>query len=311
MIFSRNQSGPRKRLFPTIAWLALFLPGPVYAQEEIVFVSDTQAPMWVEKMALGSNQNVKATGLVFEDILKQRPTSLFILGDVVTLGYKAKKWEAIDRYLDTCRRAGIQVSALLGNHDVMTRPRKGEAQFQKRFPNHNRVGFYQVVDSIAVVSLNSNFRKLSEVDLQKQQEWLTSTLKALDTDPAVLVVLVACHHAPYSNSKIVGSSKNVQRFFVPAFLQSTKSKLFITGHSHNYEHFKNSGKDFLVIGGGGGLSQPRSKSPTLEDLSPAYKPQFHYVVIHQANRQLFITSRYLKEDFSGFEKGISFAIPFN
>ena len=57
---------------------------------EIVFVSDTQAPMWEEKIFLRSNQNEKATGLIFDDITRENPLALFILGDVVSLGYKEK-----------------------------------------------------------------------------------------------------------------------------------------------------------------------------------------------------------------------------
>lgn len=282
----------------------------VSAQPSIAFLSDTQAPMWVEKVVLKSNNNVQATGLVFRDILKQHPAALFILGDVVSLGYKEKKWIPMDRYLDSCRKTGIQVSALLGNHDVMTRSKKGEAQFQKRFPDHNRTGFYQVVDSVAVVFLNSNFSKLSPSDLEAQQTWYDKTLKLLESEKSTKAIIVACHHSPFTNSKVVGSSKSVQKYFVPRFLASKKTRLFISGHSHNYERFKNGGKDFLVIGGGGGLSQPLStKEDRLEDVSPDYKPQFHYIIMKRSPGGLVLTSRYLKADFSGFTEGLSFTIP--
>ena len=61
-----------------------------------------------------------------------------------------------------------------------------------------------------------------------------------------------------------------------------------------------------MIGGGGGLHQPLSH--TLEDLSGNYKPDFHYVLLHRVDHELVISSRYLKKDFSGVEKGISFII---
>lgn len=292
--------------------LAVFLlTGTIhaYGQQDIAFISDTQAPMWVEKIVLKSNNNIQATALAFSDILKKRPSSLFILGDVVTLGYKHKKWSRMDVYLDSCRKAGIHVSALLGNHDVMTRSKKGESQFQRRFPNHNRTGFYQVVDSIAVIFLNSNFSKLSHEDLDAQQVWFQNTLNALDADPAIVITLVACHHAPFTNSKIVGSSQSVQEHFVPAFIKSRKAQLFITGHSHNYEQFKYQGKDFMVIGGGGGLTQPLSNSENqLNDISKSYKPQFHYLVVQRNQQTLCLTSRYLKDDFSGFEDGLSYSL---
>ena len=298
------------QILPFLVCLTLgitsILHGQSFNQTRIAFVSDTQAPMKIETILLKQNQNVKATGLIFHDILSQKPNSLFILGDVVSLGYKNKKWNKMDRYLDSCRKAGIHVSAVLGNHDVMTRAKKGEHRFQTRFPDHVRLGFYQITDSVAIVSLNSNFSKLSRADIEKQQNWLRTTLHNLDEDKAVLATIVTCHHAPYSNSKIVGSSAQVQKNFVPEYFESRKACLFITGHSHNYEHFLILGKDFLVIGGGGGLHQPLSTQRT--DISGNYKPAFHYVLLQRNDHNLIISSRYLKENFDGFENGISFTI---
>jgi len=301
-----------KGLYGAIGFLlafGLFAAKSVAGQVDIAFVSDTQAPMRVEKMVLKYNQNERATRLIFHDIFTRRPSSLVLLGDVVSLGYKEKKWLSMDQYLDSCRQAGIHVSALLGNHDVMTRPRKGESKFQQRFPTHEKTGFYRVIDSVAIVYLNSNFRKLSPEEIQKQQTWLRNTLTTFDNDASIQITVVACHHAPYSNSKIVGSSKQVQRYFVPYFLKSTKARLFLTGHSHNYEHFKKEGKDFLVIGGGGGLHQPVSKSESnLDDFSGDYKPHFHYLNIRRTCDELTISSRFLRDDFAGFETGNSFTI---
>jgi UDP-2,3-diacylglucosamine pyrophosphatase LpxH len=279
-------------------------------QTKIAFVSDTQAPMWIEDVFLKSNKNEKATALLFSEIVNQKPSDLFILGDVVTLGYKEKKWKKMDSYLQSCRDAGIAVSALLGNHDVMSNSKKGEEVFQLRFPNHVRTGFVKITDSVAVVLLNSNFKKLSGDDMTIQQSWLKSTLKNLDGDPAIQVVIVSCHHAPYSNSKIVGSSEGAQNYFIPLFFQSTKSKLFITGHSHAFEHFKKEGKDFLVIGGGGGIHQPlKSSNPSLKDLTSEYKPMFHYLTATRKGKSLQLVSHFLKNDFSGFDAGHSINVP--
>jgi len=159
--------------------------------------------------------------------------------------------------------------------------------------------------------LNSNFKKLSTQDLQNQQKWYESTIEHLDQDPAIAVIVVACHHAPYSNSTIVGSSESVQKYFVPAYIRSKKARLFITGHSHNFEHFKLQGKDFLVIGGGGGLAQPLSTKPDrLQDINPDYKPSYHYLVMHRKHGTLQFTSRYLKADFSGCQEGLSLSIAY-
>ena len=277
---------------------------------ELLFLSDTQAPMWVEKLVLRTHQNTKATQAIFDEIIRLKPAVLYWLGDIVSLGYRKNKWRIIDQFLLKCTEVGTAVYAIMGNHDVMGRPRKGARNFQQRFPEHSPTGYLKITDGIAVVMLNSNFSTLSIADLVKQQTWYKQTLSDLDTDPAIQVVIVTCHHAPYSNSKLVGSSKLVQQRFVPGYVKSQKGRLFITGHSHAFERYEFDGKTFLVIGGGGGLRQPLNVSPSrLPDLATTYKPMFHYLAVRREGDGLVLTSYCLKKDFSGFSVGYEFEIP--
>jgi predicted phosphodiesterase len=279
-------------------------------KREILFLSDTQAPMWVEKLVLRTHQNKKATQTIFAEILRLKPAVLYWLGDIVSLGYRNNKWRLIDQFLLKCTEVRTAVYAIMGNHDVMGRPRKGAKNFQQRFPEHIPTGYVKTTDSIAVVMLNSNFSTLSTADLVKQQTWYKQTLIDLDADPEVKVVIVTCHHAPYSNSKLVGSSKLVQQRFVPNYIRSQKGRLFITGHSHAFERYEFEGKTFLVIGGGGGLRQPlNTSSSRLPDLASDYKPMFHYLSVRREGDGLTLTSYCLKKDFSGFSEGYHFEIP--
>jgi UDP-2,3-diacylglucosamine pyrophosphatase LpxH len=280
------------------------------SKREILFLSDTQAPMWVERLVLRTHQNTKATTTIFNEIIRLKPAVLYWLGDIVSLGYRNNKWRIIDHFLMNCTAVGTAVYAIMGNHDVMGRPRKGARNFQKRFPEHSPTGYLKITDAIAVVMLNSNFSILSAADLVKQQTWYEQTLADLDVNPDVRVIIVTCHHAPYSNSKLVGSSKLVQQRFVPPYLKSQKGKLFITGHSHAFERYEFEGKTFLVIGGGGGLRQPLNTSPTrLPDLATDYKPLFHYLSVRREGDGLSLTSYCLKKDFTGFSEGYHFDIP--
>ncbi|GAB4001995.1 hypothetical protein GCM10028807_59540 [Spirosoma daeguense] len=279
-------------------------------KKEILFLSDTQAPMWVERLVLRTHQNKKATQTIFNEIVRKQPAVLYWLGDIVSLGYRNNKWRIIDQFLLKCTEVQTAVYAIMGNHDVMGRPKKGARNFQKRFPDHIPTGYVKTTDSIAVVMLNSNFSILSVADLVQQQTWYEQTLEELDNDPAIKVVIVTCHHAPYSNSKLVGSSKLVQHRFVPPYLRSSKAKLFITGHSHAFERYEFDGKTFLVIGGGGGLRQPLNNSPSrLPDLASDYKPLFHYLAVHRNDDRLELTSYCLNKDFSGFSVGYQFEVP--
>lgn len=271
---------------------------------ELCFASDTQKPMWVETLFLKKDHNQEATQKLFTAINNRKPGALFIMGDVVNLGYSNHQWKPMDRYLRSLRDNGVAVYAALGNHEVMGRAKKGLKKFQQRFPEHSATGYVQVKDSVAVILLNSNFGKLSAEQNAAQVAWYKETLDRLDEDPAIHFIISGCHHSPYTNSKIVGANKEVQQKFVPLYLASKKSRLFITGHSHNFEHYQYGGKDFLVIGGGGGLHQPlRSGAGILPDMAFDYKPQFHYLTVKRTGDKLNVCSVQLKKDFSCFEDG--------
>jgi hypothetical protein len=275
----------------------------------IAFTSDTQEPMWVEKLFLKANHNEEATKMIFKEVDALHPAAFFILGDVVSLGKSRSAWSNIDRYIQTARKDSIPVYATLGNHEVMFNTERGTKNFRERFPTYNPAGFTEIVDSVAIVLLNSNFAAMSAYAIAKQDDWYRHQLAALDSNSAVQYIIVGCHHSPYTNSRIVTASTAVQEHFVPAFLHSAKATLFLSGHSHNFERFNVKGKTFLVIGGGGGLHQPlNGNNEKMHDLSEDYKPAFHYLKIKRDALGLLISSRQIKPDFSGFADGFQFEI---
>lgn len=279
------------------------------SKQVIAFASDTQEPMWIERLFLKSNNNLAATKMIFQDIDSLRPAGLFILGDVVSSGKSAAAWKNIDQYIQRLRKHSVPVYATLGNHDVMFNPQKGTTNFIKRFPLYKPVGYTTIIDSMAIILLNSNFNTMTATEIGAQNERYEKELKELDQNPAVKYIIVGCHHSPFTNSSIVNPSRAVELNFLPAFVQSGKAVLFLSGHSHNFERFKVKGKYFVVIGGGGGLHQPlKKKKKGTNDLSADYKPMFHYLLVSRDHGGLKILSRYLKPDFSGFEDGFHFDV---
>lgn len=273
----------------------------------LAFASDTQEPMQVEELVLRGHENRKATRKIFDEIIKQKPAELFLLGDVVNLGYKDDRWTYIDTALARARQNGIVVNAILGNHELMGRSNLGALRFQSRFPQHVSTGYTVIRDSIAVVLLNSNFKKMSRASIRLQDEWYRKTLATLDTAADIRAVIVCCHHSPYSYSRLVGSNPHVQRHFVEPFLHHQKTRLFFTGHAHLFQHFHKGGKDFFVIGGGGGLIHPlRRKTGPEIALAPEYAPLFHYLTVQRQGSMLKVISRRLLEDMNGFEDGAIF-----
>jgi hypothetical protein len=275
----------------------------------IAFASDTQEPMWIETLWLKTDNNLKATKMIFKDVDSLRPKAFFILGDVVSLGKSKSAWKNIDRYIAKMVKDSIPVYATLGNHEVMFNAKKGIRNFKKRFPAYDPAGYVEVVDSVAIVLLNSNFSAMSLTGITNQNNWYQAKLNALDIDPAIKMIIVGCHHSPYTNSTIVTPSQGVRLNFVPPFIKSKKAVLFLSGHSHNFESFKMQGKHFLVIGGGGGLHQPlRANNDKMHDLAADYKPEFHYLEVDREGDKLHILSRRLKPDFSGFNDGFTLTV---
>lgn len=260
--------------------------------------------MFVEKLWLRAHNNRRATELLFADVLQRMPAAFFLLGDLVNLGYSKRQWKPIDKYVETLRNNHIPVHAILGNHEVMGRAREGMRKFQQRFPDHEPTGYVVRIGKTAIVLVNSNFSSLSINEDAQQTVWYKSTLEALDEAADINFIITGCHHSPFTNSRIVKPSREVEEKFVPAFLHSRKSCLFLSGHCHAYEHYKVQGKDFMVIGGGGGLKQPlRQGIGTLADIASDYKPLFHYVTAEMLDEELIVTSYHIKKDFTGFEEG--------
>ena len=276
---------------------------------KLIFISDTQEPRRGEELFLSNDNNREATRVLLADIQKQNPSELFFLGDVVNLSRQQKRWTGIDSCLVMFTESGIPYHACLGNHELMGNSRLGEANFQERFPDHVNTGYVVLSDSIATVFLNSNFSKMSSTQLKKQNDWYSGKLKELDSMNEVKIIIVCCHHSPYSASKLVGSSYGVQENFVKPFLKYKKCRMFVSGHAHLFQHFKIQGRDFLVIGGGGGLRHPMKKGGIdQKDLASDYKPEFHYLEVLRFGNRLEVISRKLNKDFTGTEEGNRFEI---
>ena len=271
---------------------------------KIYFISDCQQPMKIETMRLSPYRNEEARDSLFSDIIRQNPPYLFFLGDITSAGSNKKSWIPIDSFLHRLSRQHTIVNAIPGNHEYYKCSRKGITNFSKRFPQNSLLGYCVTIDSMAFVMLNSNFHKLTSGQIMQQQQWYNKKMDSLDASHGVKVIIVCLHHAPFTNSTIVSPSKPVSETILPRFISSPKARLFMSGHSHNLEYFKNyPNKHFLVIGGGGGLIQPlRLPDKSLyTDLIPQNnKPLYFYVTIARNGDIINLQARGLQKDFSTY-----------
>lgn len=256
--------------------------------KELVFISDIQSPIFIEKILRSSEKNDEATDAMLSDMLSRSPEAVFMLGDNIRLGFLNSEWATIDKFQSQMHNRNTGVFAVPGNHEYMLFASRGIQNYCKRFSVQSLTGYVIVKDSIAVVMLNSNFSKMSREQINIQSSWYSDILDKLDRADSIKSILVCCHHSPFTRSMIVGSSKEVQKIFLDKFEKSTKARLFLSGHSHNLEHYTRQGKYYIVIGGGGGPSQPLfdtlKSSPT--ELKTKADARFFYLIVERQGNEL-------------------------
>lgn len=247
----------------------------------ICFLSDTQEPMLFERLFLGYNNNSVARRLILSGIVNMNPDAVFHLGDLVASGSDDDDWAEIDRFKDKLEKRGIDFYAIPGNHEYMFSAERGIMNFRNRFPESILTGYIKKINNLAIVLLNSNFSKMSEKEINYELNWYRKTIKEIDEDPGINFIIVCSHHSPYTNSKIINPSSELQKYYIPSFSGSKKAILFLSGHAHALEHFNENGKDFLVIGGGGGIQQPLKTGTNVcfKDLydTKSTKRMFHFL----------------------------------
>ncbi len=281
--------------------------------EKIVFLSDTQDPIWFERIFLAGNRNTTASDLILNQIVDEDIKAVFHLGDLVSIGYDQKGWYRIDRFLSQLKTRHIPFYPTLGNHELFLFSESGASEFMSRFPEYKPTGYMIRIGPVAVIMLNSNFGYPDDDQVEQQQIWYTQILDSCQNDTSVKAVIVGCHHPPYTNSRIVSANEDVQKYFLPEFINSSKTKLFLSGHAHAFEHFQKNSKDFMVIGGGGGLQHPLGvgdQSEFEDQFAGGEKRGFHYLgcVLSQDHMKLNINM--LKDDFSDFEVIYSMVISY-
>ena len=294
--------------------LLLLVSSLCFAQKpsvHIIFLSDTQQPMWIETLRLKENNNEDATRKIYSAILSDSSAvAVYHLGDVTSIGMFSSFWKDFDEFQ---KGLHIPLHPVLGNHDYYIFPGAALEQFYKRYPAFSLSWYSTKFKHVGIISLNSNFSHLSEEERIQQQAWYYRQLSEFDTDSTVNAVIVVCHHSPFTNSTIVSPDIDVQYDFVAPFLMYEKCKVFISGHAHAYEHFQKNGKDFFVIGGGGGLLHPlltlndeRFRDVYSQSISPRF---FHYVTCTVQHNSLQFVVKRLRNDHSGFDTADTVSVP--
>jgi Icc-related predicted phosphoesterase len=264
--------------------------------KKFIFISDIQKYIPGENWLLKPYRNEEASDSLINHISRMKTNSVFLLGDLVAFGNSNNDWERVDKYIKFLHKSTDRIFAIPGNHEIYPfNNMKLLENFSKRFPVSNLNGFSALQDSVAIIMINS-----VEIGNQKQLEFYKNEIQKLDGDNSVKFIIVATHYPPYTNSTIVDADEEVQKYFVPLFIKSRKAKLFLSGHSHNLEYFVKEGKNFLVLGGGGGLKQPlkdMNERQWKDLLNDDDKPLYFYISIKRIGDTLEVDAIGFKKDF--------------
>lgn len=261
----------------------------------IAVISDTQAPLPIERLLLGDAGNADARELLFADILNGPSLRAVVhLGDMTSVGSLPPAWGAIDRFHGGLTERGVPMLAVPGNHEYTPLPSWGRENFLRRFPGGDVVRLARF-GRVALLLFNSNRPQATDAGWREQLRRYAELLDSCERSPDVAAIIVACHHSPHTNSSVVTPNAVVLRDVVPRFLASRKTVLFLSGHAHGAELFSEGGKLFLVSGGGGGSLQTplrgaRQREKDIFPLPPAER-SFHYFTIAVDSDALTITAR--------------------
>lgn len=281
--------------------------------KSITVVGDLQRTS-VFGRAIGREQNDEEKEKIIHSIDSLHPGLLIILGDMVFQGSDNEMWKDFDSLIYPIKRDSIHTSVILGNHDYYFNTEKGLKNFSKKFPRFKYSHWYtQIYDSLALIYLDSNLEYYSSQKRKMQISWYSKLLVKYDSSSSIKGIIVFLHHPPYSNKIITGDNHEVERAFVPQFINSKKTLAMIAGHAHTYERFKIKGKIFIISGGGGGPRIEVSEgSGAHKDLYDGGKVRpFNYLILQ-------ISKDGVNFKVIGFDKGSSsfftmekFIIPYN
>lgn len=221
--------------------------------------------------------NFNAVRAIFRQIAKENPAFVFLLGDLVFSGDGENYWKKFDHLISPVKQKQIPTYSIVGNHEYFGIPGNLFEYFFSRFPYLEGNTFFELgFGNVRILALNSNYSGLATTEEHDQVLWYRDRLDAHEKDSSVTSVIVAVHHPPYSNSDAAGDDANVQLDFVNPFVIAKKTKLFVCGHSHAYEHFIIEGKHFINSGGAGPRQKIKPSVPTKQDLYQGGETRPHH-----------------------------------
>ena len=244
----------------------------------IIFIGDTQK---TNSLQIFSEKNIGIQDSLFKQIAIECPDLIIHLGDIVESGSSKSDWIKFDTFSKYVDWSSTSFMSILGNHEYYGHNKQALANFFSRFKyfKKNQTWFSFIVNGLGIILINSNKDNMKIEELNYQLNWFNNKIDEFDSLNSVDHIIIVSHHPPYTNMK-VKYFKNSLPFidkkerdnyylrenYVQKYLKSKKAALFISGHTHSYEHFIIDEKHFIVSGGGGAPRDPISLDGDYHDI---------------------------------------------
>lgn len=226
------------------------LSGIDQEKSHFVVISDTQRTSHWE---FWRERNDKERKLLTSELLRRQPAFVLHMGDITARGSSARHWQEFDDWQEAFRANKLPLFPVLGNHELYGKAESALSYYFSRFPYLQNKRWYSFVwKNVAFVMLDSNFATLTAEQHAEQLIWYAGELDRYEKDAGIAHIIVSCHEPPYSNNTVVSPSARARTLFAEPFIHARKTRFFLSGHSHSYEHFEQGAKTFVVAGGGGG-----------------------------------------------------------
>ncbi len=220
--------------------------------------------------------NASYRDALVNQIVKEKPKFLVVVGDLVRKGSVPEDWKVLKREIAPWRRAGIPVLPVIGNHETWDDPQA--VNYFRFFPQLKKRHWYTArAGNCYFVLLDSDF----DGARSEQTRWLKRRLNRLPKGVDYLFVVL--HYPLYSRSddSIPGGGHTVrpEEKSMAELLEARQKALGIpiivlSGHVHNYERYVHGGVIYIVSGGGGATPYTIPREPS--DLYHQPGPTFHF-----------------------------------
>jgi len=277
------QSHPDPASLPTSGLLSE--PGPTFR------ISDDQLGSHPTFITYGDTRftdpanttasNPKVRRWLVNRIAKERPSAVFLNGDVPLAGNINNDYQVFKTETEPWRKAGLRVFPALGNHEFHGDPQECLENWWQAFPEMRNRRWYsvQLGSRIYIIALDSDASLMPESD---QARWLKRQLSSLPK--TIDFVLISLHHPPVADVQTrieVNHNPRPNEIALQEYLstaaQQLHARLIVSaGHIHNYERQIKDDVLYLVSGGGG--AKPYFVERTPDDLYKSMLfPNYHYV----------------------------------